>query len=187
MKKNLNYSTITIFLLTIIILIMSVGYANFSRSIEINGTANVGASSWNVKFVEDSYVESTGSINVTEENRTISETSMSYSVSLTSPGDYYEFTMNIQNAGTFDASLTGITMTELTEVQKKYLVYEVYYNGAKYEKTTTNITNMDLISSTTVPVKVRVQYIQPADADDLPSSEQTITLNASLNFSQKAQ
>ena len=186
MKKNLNYSSITIMLLAVAVIVMSVGYANFSKSLTINGTASVGASSWSLKFVEDSYTETSGSVTVSETDRTIAETSMSYSVSLSEPGDFYEFTMNVQNAGTFDASLTGITLSELTETEKKYLVYEVYYNGTKYDTTTTGLTGIELTSGATVPVKVRIQYIQPTNAADLPSAEASITLNASLSFSQKA-
>ena len=153
----------------------------------INGTANVGASSWSVKFDEGSYDETNGSVSVAESDRTIVETSMTYEVSLTKPGDFYEFTIDVQNSGTFDANLTGITLTALTEAQKKYLVYEVYYNGTKYTATTENITDVVLASKTSAPVKVKVQYIQPDKASDLPESEQSIKLDASLSFAQKTQ
>ena len=186
MKKSFNYSSIAIILLTVAVLVMSVGYANFTARLDINGTANVGSSSWSVKFAEESYTETTGSVAVSETDRTISETSMSYEISLSKPGDFYEFTIDVENAGTFDANLTGITLTALTEAQQKYLVYEVYYNGTKYTATTENIANVALTSKTSAPVKVRVQYIQPENAADLPATEQKITLNASLSFAQKA-
>ena len=187
MKKSFSLSSVAIVLLTVAVVVMSVGYANFTAKLDINGTANVGASSWSVKFDEGSYDETNGSVSVAESDRTIVETSMTYEVSLTKPGDFYEFTIDVQNSGTFDANLTGITLTALTEAQKKYLVYEVYYNGTKYTATTENITDVVLASKTSAPVKVKVQYIQPDKASDLPESEQSIKLDASLSFAQKTQ
>ena len=70
--------------------------------------------------------------------------------------------------------------------QEKYLTYEVSYNGSMYTETRTGL-NIDLNSGATVPVKVTVRYVQPTVATDLPSTEQTITLNASLSFAQKAE
>ena len=184
MKKSFSYSSITIILLVVVVLIMSVGYAGFSRELKINGNATVGASSWNVKFLKDTYSESTSSVTVSEDDLTISETSMSYKITLAEPGDFYEFTINAENAGTFDAVLKSITLSELTEAQKKYLTYEISYNGTTYNQTAADL-NIDMLSGVTVPVKVTVRYFQPAVATDLPAEEQTLTLNATLNFAQK--
>lgn len=183
MKKSFSYSTVIIFLLVAAVIIMSVGYANFSSKLEINGTAKVGASSWKVEILKDTYAESTGSATVSSKDFT--ETTMTYEVSLTEPGDFYEFTVNVKNSGTFDASLTGITMTALSEAEAKYLTYEVYYNGTKYTASNANIENVVLNSGDTVPVKVIVKYVQPAAAADLPATEQSITLDASFSFAQK--
>lgn len=184
MKKNISFSTVTIVLLSVAVIAMSVGFANFSSNLTINGTTKVESSSWNVSFQEDSYQETSGSVTVSEPNRSISATSMTYNVTLAEPGDFYEFTINVQNSGTFDAQLSGITMSSLTTEQAKYLTYTVSYNGTSYTTTQSNL-NIDLLSSASVPVKVRVEYIQPDVPTDLPSSEQTISLNATLNFVQK--
>ena len=75
-------------------------------------------------------------------------------------------------------------MSSLTTEQAKYLTYTVSYNGTSYTTTQSNL-NIDLLSSATAPVKVRVEYIQPDNPADLPSSVQEISLNATLNFVQK--
>lgn len=185
MKKNFNYSSITILLLVVIVLVMSVGFASFSENLDIKGTTKVTGSSWNVGFDDSSYEESSGSVTVDANSRTLTGTSMTYELSLSKPGDFYEFTIDVVNNGTFDASLTGVTVTTLTEAQAKYLTYKLYYNGTEYSGTTSNITGVTLASGGTVPVKVRVEYIQPTLASDLPASTQTITLDASLSFVQK--
>lgn len=184
MKKSFSYSSITIILLVVVVLIMSVGYAGFSRELKINGNATVGASSWNVKFLKDTYSESPSSVTVAEDDLTISETSMSYKITLAEPGDFYEFTINAENAGTFDAVLKSITLSELSEDEKKYLTYELSYKGTTYKQTAADL-NIDMLSGDTVPVKVTVRYFQPDVATDLPSTEQTIALTATLNFAQK--
>lgn len=185
MKKSLSFSSVIIVLLLVAVVAMSVGFAAFSSNLDINGTASVESSTWNVKFQEDSYQETSGSVTVDAGNRSISATSMSYSVTLTEPGDFYEFTISVENAGTFDAQLSGITMSSLTAEQAKYLTYTVSYNGNNYNATQSDL-NIDLLRTATAPVKVRVEYIQPADPNDLPSSVQSINLNATLNFVQKA-
>lgn len=186
MKKSLNYSSITIVLLGIALVIMSIGYANFERDLNINGTANVGSSKWSIKFLDSTYDETDGSVAADEESFNIAESTLTYSVELTKPGDFYEFTIDVKNEGTFDANLTAITLPTLTEAQAKYLTHELYYNGTKYTSSQSNIEDISLVSGASATVKVRVQYIQPANASDLPAAAQTITLNATLSYTQDA-
>lgn len=183
MKESMGFSKVLIVALTVALVVMSVGYASFSAKLNVVGTTTVGASSWSVKFIDTSYSESTGS--VTAVGKTIKDDSFEYTINLSKPGDYYEATLNISNSGTFDAKMTGITMTALTSAQQKYLVYEVYYNGTKYTASTLeDFQAIELKSGETVPVKVKVQYIQPSLSTELPSEAQEITLNASFDFAQ---
>ena len=184
MKKSFNASSAAILLLVVAVLVMSVGFAGFERNLNINGSANVGASSWNIKFAENTYNETSGSVTVASDDLIISETTMSYEITLAEPGDFYEFTINATNAGTFDAVLKGITLSALTEAQKKYLTYEFSYAGTTYTESQGNL-NIDMPHGTSVPVKVTVKYFQPTSAADLPSEEQKITLNAALSYVQK--
>lgn len=187
MKKNISYSSITILLLAVAVVVMSIGFAEFSDRLEINGTAEVGMSSWDVGFDEDSFSATAGSVEVDagDDGLVLGKLSMSYNVTLSKPGDFYEFTININNSGTFNATLTGITMSALTEAQKKYLTYEVTYDKTTYTETQTGLA-LALNSSTVVPVKVRVAYVQPANASDLPAKAEEVTLNVSFDYSQAA-
>lgn len=186
MKKSFNYSSIAIVLLAVAVMVMSVGYANFTSQLNITGTTNVGMSSWKISFDEGTYaLGSQNNVTVPESNVTFTEgTSMSYTVSLTKPGDVYDFTIDVKNSGTFDAYLTAITLSPLTAAQQKYLVYEVYYNNTLYTSTTTGLETL-LGSGKTATVNVRVKYIQPDSAGDLPSEAQEITLTASLDYAQE--
>lgn len=182
MEKQKNTQMFVIAILAVAVLTMSVGFAVFTQTLDINGNVTVASSKWSIAFDTSSYVESDGSVAVS--NKTLDGTSMTYNVTLTKPGDFYEFTVNVKNTGTFDANLTGISMSALTTEQAKYLTYEITYNGTKY---TANATGLSVALAKTegvATVKVRVQYIQPEASADLPSTQVTVPLTASLTYSQ---
>ena len=181
MKKSISISSVTIILLLVAIVAMSVGFAVFSSTLNIEGSASVESSNWNIAFDEDSYQETSGS--VVASDKTINATSMTYSLTLTEPGDFYEFTINVENTGTFNANLTGLTLSSFLTEQAKYLKYSVSYNGSEYTSTQDSL-SVALNSGSNAPVKVRVEYVQPDNPADLPKSTQQITLNASLDFEQ---
>ena len=75
-------------------------------------------------------------------------------------------------------------MSSLTTEQSKYLTYEIDYNGNTYTSTQTGLSIALANTSGVVPVKVKVSYVQPENPADLPSSEVTIPLTASLTYNQ---
>lgn len=185
MEKQKNTQMFVIAILAVALLTMSVGFAAFSSVLNINGTANVKASSWNVHFNTASYNETTGTnyVSVAAANRTIEATSMTYTVDLPEPGKTYQFTIDVENTGTFDAVLKSMTITSLNENVAKYLTYTVTYNNS----TPAEAANTTLAKETgRATVKVTVAYVQPALASDLPSTNQTVTLDVSLNYEQAA-
>ena len=184
MKKRKNYQTILIVLLTLALVIMSIGYANFTRDLKLEGTTTIGSSNWSINFDDASYKESEGSTPATA--KTINNTTMSYDVTLEKPGDFYEFTIDVNNVGDFDANLDAITLSSLTEAQKKYLSYKLIYKDQEFQTTTTNLTNIILNKNTgTETVKVRIEYLVPENEADLPTEgEANIKLNATLSYSQ---
>ena len=72
MKKTKNYQTILLVLLTLTVVIMSIGYANFTRDLKLEGTTTIGSSNWSINFDEASYKESEGSTPAT--TKTINNT-----------------------------------------------------------------------------------------------------------------
>lgn len=182
MEKQKNTQMFVIAILAVAVLTMSVGFAAFTQTLDINGNVTVASSKWSIAFDTTSYVESDGSVAVS--NKTLDGTSMTYNVTLTKPGDFYEFTVNVKNTGTFDAKLTGISMSSLTPEQAKYLTYEITYNGTKYTATATKLSVALAKTEGVATVKVRVQYIQPEASADLPSTQVTVPLTASLTYEQ---
>lgn len=183
MKKSLNASTLSILLLSIAFVVMSIGFAAYAQNLNINGTATIKKASWKVQFKDATYAESAGSIAST--TKTLTATSMTYAATL-KPGEFYEFTVDVENAGTFDAVLNSITLSSLTDEQKEYVKYTLTYSGTEYTESTSGL-NIALAAGKTETVKVRVEYYLPEDSTKLPSeNDVTLNLTATLNYVQSA-
>jgi len=184
MEKNRGTQLIIIACLSAAILFMTVGFAVYASQLTINGTATVSPSKWSVHYVTDSYAESTGSVAAT--SKTITNTDVTYAITLEKPTDFYEFTINVINDGTFDAVLKSLTMTSLTAEQQKYLTYTLTYDGTAYTASNSSLSLAlpHTSGSNTKPVKVRVEYIQPENSSDLPQTAVNVTLTASLDYEQ---
>lgn len=180
MRKEIGLQNLIIVVLAIAVLAMSVGFATYSANLQINGTATFSKALWDVHFDTGSYNE-TSTIKST--NHTVGDNSVSYTVTLPSPGSTYSFEINAKNYGTIGAKLKKITMTGLTEQQQKFITYTVNYAGTDYTTTTDNIgTALPAGTSSTAKITVTVSYVYPAEAADLPSADQEVTLSAVFDY-----
>lgn len=184
MEKKISYSGVIITVLAVAILVMSVGFAVFSANINFNGTANVSSTRWNVFLDESTYQKTEGSVESVSEP-TINTNSMTYSVNLTKPGDFYEFTIHVKNTGSFNAKLKSLTMTDISE-HSNYLKYTITYAGTPYTSSNSSLSIPLNAGTGDEEVKVRVEYVQPLQATDLPSELKAITLNAAFDYEQVA-
>ena len=193
MEKKRNSQTIIIAVLAVAVLFMSVGFALFAQTLNIQGNVQVEPAKWSVRWESTSYQKATGSVDILDGNLTansgptLTNTDVTFGAKLTKPGDFAEFTINAINDGTFDAQLTAITLTSLTAAQAKYLEYTVTYNGVEYDASATGLSiDLPATGTNTVTVKVNVKYVQPENAAELPATQQTVSLSASFDYSQKA-
>ena len=186
MEKKKNTQLIVIAVLSFAILFMTIGFATYAATLDIEGTATAKANTWSVHYVTNSYQETTGSVAASAHNLT--NTDFTFTVTLNKPGDFYEATVNVINDGSFNAVLSALTMSTLTTAQSKYLTYTVYYDGTAYTASNDSLSaSLPYTSgSNTKAVKVRVQYVQPENSSDLPSSDAEVTLTASLDYDQAA-
>ena len=101
------------------VVVVGIGYAAFTATLNINGTAKVEASSWNVHFanctdgncITTSNIQSTKGIPstaVVNVEPVLTDTTISdWDVTLKTPGDYVKYTFNVVNDGSFDAKLSS--------------------------------------------------------------------------------
>lgn len=188
--KNEKYLTGIVVCLSIVVIIMSVGYAAFTSDLNIGGTATVKASKWQVKFLgegEGGYVETADSQNANPKE--ITDNNFTFTVELPNPGDFYETTLQVKNAGTLKAQLSSINMNATASPadvnMSQYFKYSIKVGEHEYLESKSNITDSKVLNpNDTENVVVRIDYILPGNADDLPAQDETITVSGVLNYKQ---
>ena len=163
-------------IILISVLSLTIVYAALSVTLNITGSTEVTASNWNIHLANPEVKSGSVNSNVP----TISGNNLSFSVNLATPGDYYEFTVDVVNGGSIDAMIDSVVKTpELTSEQAKYIKYEITYeNGESIN------TNQTIKSGTSTPIKVRVEYRKDISASDLPSTATELSLKLTLIYVQ---
>ncbi|MDD6323920.1 MAG: hypothetical protein PUA73_04895 [Bacilli bacterium] len=162
--------------LSVIVLIMAVGYAAFSSQLKISGTSSV-TSSWDVEITN---IESTNVIGSATNGSapTYTKTTATFNTNLVSPGDSITYDVTVENKGSIDATLKTITKTDtnnsailfetsgikegdsLLVGAKAHMLVKVTYNQA----TTSQPKNL------TSTLKVTLDYVQKSSSTVTPST-----------------
>ena len=190
MRQERGTQNLVIVLLAVAVLVMSVGFAAYSQNLTINGTATFKKASWDVHFDKTSFAEDSNNSVATNPatTHTFSQTNdkptqLDYTVTLEKPGDVYQFTVNVVNEGTIDAKLTSIDLTN-DQSSAAYISHSVIYDGVTY--TNASNTGIDKVlagNGGSKTVTVRVEYLLPANAEDLPTSADVVAhLGVTLNY-----
>ena len=157
---------------------LGVGYSYISTSLNINGTANVTAASWDVHF--DNLNVTDGSVTATTPADITDDTTIEFAATLEEPGDFYEFTVDVTNQGSMDAKIDDFGISpELTTAQAKYLEYTITYSdGAEL------LSNQELKIGETENIKVRFKYKENSDKTNYPTEDQTFTIEFTVTYTQ---
>ena len=105
-KKN----NIVLGVLCAVVLLMVVGYAAFSTILNINGTSAI-TSNWNVKITNITSKDIVGGAS-NASTPSYTDLTATFSVNLISPGDSITYDVTVTNAGTIDAELDKITISD---------------------------------------------------------------------------
>ena len=180
-KKN------SIIILLLVILTITIGYGLLSSNLNIVGTSNINNANWDVHWNNVAVTEEsvTGTQVTTAAHIITGNTEVEYSITLDTPGDFYEFTVDAVNAGSIDAMIgsfsnkvfesNGTTERTLPE----YLAYTVTYEDG------IAVANNHLLSAnTTETYKVRVEYKTDINANQLPSATDTLVFKFNINYVQ---
>ena len=159
------------------VLTLTVVYAALSTTLNINGQAEVSAANWDIHL--DNVQLNSQSATTTSPTITDSKTA-TFSTTLTKPGDFYEFTIDIVNNGSIDAMIDSVKKTpELSDKQKKYLNYIVEYKNGE------TVTTKQLVSKNSyVRLLVKVEFRKDISALDLPTTSETLNLSFTVNYVQ---
>ncbi len=158
---------------------VTVGYAALSTTLSITGKGTLSKNSWDIHFENLVIVGNGASAVTTAPTIDSTKTKVSFNITLSKPGDSYEFTVDAVNKGTIDAMLSGFSATSLTTDQQKYLTYTVTYSDGA-----TISTKDYLKKGTSETIRVRVRFKDDLSATDLPSSAETLNLTATFVYVQ---
>ncbi|MFR8268739.1 MAG: hypothetical protein ACLU8V_04250 [Oscillospiraceae bacterium] len=149
-----------------VVLLMAVGYAAFQTVLNIQGTSNI-TSSWNVKITK---VESKNIVGTASNNGdpSFEELSATFKTSLQTPGDSIEYDITVNNAGSLDAKLDDIALSDTNNPAIKF--------------TASGMTKGDVITAGNTKVLiVKVEYI--SSVSEQPTNTAS-TLIVDLDYSQ---
>ena len=176
MRMNRTQKNYIILGLSVIVLIMAVGYAAFSSQLKISGTSSV-TSSWDVEITN---IESTNVIGSATNGSapTYTKTTATFNTNLVSPGDSITYDVTVENKGSIDATLKTITKTD---TNNSAILFETsgikegdsLLVGAKahmFVKVTYNQTITSQPKNLTSTLKVTLDYVQKSSSTVTPST-----------------
>ena len=182
MKKK---KRMTIVALLVMVAAITIGYSALSSTLNITGTSKITAAGWDVHFANVSVA--TGSVTGAQvvKEPTITKVDgkdlkVEYEVNLNTPGEYYEFTVDVVNGGTIDAKLSELpTLAGVSTAQDVYVNYTfTHTDGTAITKGET------LAAGATKNFKVRVEFDKNITASKLYTSQQTLKLTVDMAYEQ---
>ena len=162
MKHNYSKKRVLIIVLFLIILCgISLGYSRLLATLSIDGDVSVSEVRFDIRLknlavTEGSFLDegnNTSAIDLSNNKK------VSYNVTVSKPGEFYEFTYKIANQGTMAGYLTNLTETGTT-IENINLHPEIYYS----------VEGMPRINDLFNPndertIKVRIEYIGEEEAE----------------------
>ena len=187
--SNQNIKVTIIGTLIVIVTAIAVGYASFSESLTISGSASVKSSTWSVVFtnISNAYLNGLAS-EITHPEITVGN----YSVRLTAPGDFVGYIVDVENKGTFCAEIETITVPTPTCTGTgnnaavdaanvcKHLTYTLTDASSNPIET-----GKVLKTNQTDQFRVLLKYGEEVTAEELPKADVTISnLSVSITYKQ---
>ena len=205
MNREREMKTLVIAALVISVVAIGVGFAAFSTTLQINGTAtvNTDGKTWNVFFekIEKTGLSSTGvdSSTPTITNGTVGENATNAAIStitaaFTAPGQKLQYKVTVKNAGTYDAKLTAAdlvtTLTaagtgESAETDAANVKKHSTFTFTKADGSAVNVGTDTIAAGQSQEYLYTLEYADFTNASELPKGQVTLTVpQITLTFSQ---
>ena len=173
-----NNKQVTTYFILFSLLLIGVVYAILQANLQINGTAKIKANTWDIHFNNIQVNENSVSIGENDSAATIDPNNnckVDFEVTLSIPGDFYEFTIDVINAGTIDGMIGELNKTltvdgVAVEEVPYYLNYSVTYSDGMDIQN-----NHKIVANTTETYRVRLEF--KTNIEELPSAT---TISTSL-------
>lgn len=161
---NNNKRKRIVYLVVLLILIISIGYAVLSTVFNLNSTISLKKVSFDIHLDNVNILNS--SAVVTEDAHITNEakTEISFNISLNDLDDNYKFTTDIVNEGKIPGKIRSINLTGITDSQKKLIKYRAYYTDSKKDVSIGDFVGPNSTKNMTVEVIYEL-------ADDITSED----------------
>ena len=175
--KDRKTLSLVLCLVLVSVFTLTIAYSALSAVLTISGNARVSAADWDI-YLNNPRVTSGSATTDVPVIKTSS--TLEFETTLNMPGDFYEFVVDVVNAGDIDAMIENVVKTpELTAEQAKFLKYEITYQNGE------SITTKQLLAKdTTMPIKVRIEYRKDLNNSDLPTGQVVLDLALTLEYIQ---
>lgn len=205
MNKEREMKTLVIAALVISVVAIGVGFAAFSTTLQINGTAtvNTGGKTWNVLFTGvEKTAESTDGVEAAVpsiSNGTVGENKTNAAIGtitagFTAPGQKLQYKITVSNSGDYDAKLTAATLDttlqaagtgETADADAANVLRHAKFTFTKADGTPVNIGTDTIASKSTQEYLYTIVYEDFTNASELPKGQVTLTVpQITLTFSQ---
>ena len=170
-----------LFLLILLILGISIGFALLSTTLSIIGTAGIKGGKWDIHWDDESVVVSQGS--VSSSTPVVSGTNydtVTFSSTLELPGDYFEFTVDAVNEGSVDGMIDDIN-TVITDGNDDPVEFEDYIHLIVTYDDGTPIARKQLLkANSSEKYKVRIEFDE--DAEEVPENDITYNISYQVTY-----
>ena len=170
-KKRIMY-----FSLFFMLLFISIGYAYLSATLSITGHTEIAANSWDIHFENLSVKE--GSVTaVTPAAIQTNTTNIVYSVELASPGDFYEFEVDVVNAGTIGGKISLVNIQGISSAAEPYLEQSIKYTNG-------NDVSVDDLLNPAARKRIVVRVAYKEGLNNLPEDDIELDLTFNIDYIQ---
>ena len=167
------------FIIIVLILFISIGFAYLSASLNITGLATIKRSVWDVHF-ENIVNENENVLTInTPAQITNNKLRIDFEVSLDQPGEEYSFYVDVLNNSTFDVALDTLTVSGLTSTQEQWIIPTVTYSDG-----ISPLHNDILKENSLETLRVSVKYNDDLTSNNLPTIDNDFTLTVELKYNQ---
>ena len=191
MKKYKKHNKI-VYLLALL-LIVSIGYALMSTVLKLNGNVNINSGTWDIYWDQNSIEVSSKSATQTQPTVSNDKLTISSDINLSKPGDFYEYTIDLVNAGTLDGmvNINSLIPTVIDEDENEidmpdYIKYSItYYDGVEIEKNHILAKRVNASTPTREKYKIRIEFDRDIDNEDLNEDPEEISIETEVPYKQK--
>ena len=178
MYNYYNKKKLLLSILLILILAIGIGYAYLTSNLSISGNTSVSTNTWNIHF-ENIQVKEGSVTATTSPTLSNSNTSITYTIDLNRPKEYYEFTVDVKNDGTLPGKVSISTLSGITTEAQSIIDYSVSYTNGR------TVAIGDILNAgAKKSIKVRTFYKDEINPTDFPATDLNLTLTYTLQYVQ---